>query len=601
MNKLYVVSLFLPNTLGFDLDETNSIELNSQKLHRKIAKPIPHLMQKFASYSKGSQDINCDTSLLEVPEDQFFYSLNTTDMLKDKDNIKEVFENERKELNLPKIYSHISSSVVTLREPVKESSSIMADYSHSSILTSRRRRTSFDITLFSEVVWTIESNDQSNCGLGNAIRAAYETGNLEEYIFIGLLGIPTDSLSVVRKYEIEQKFVKNYRSIPIFVSDKDFDNHYNYCCKQVLWPLFHYQVPDISKFKVHQNYFWNHYIALNQAFANKIIEIYKKGDIIWINDYHLLLVPQMVRQKLQHAMIGFFLHISFPSYEVFRCLSVRKQLLEGILGANVIGFQTDEYAYHFHETCTKLLNAETLLQGIKFGSLFINTINLPIGIDPKNLQKKRSLPSVNAWISLLKKKICREIFKLLGMRQKLLAFELFLSKHPEWREKVVLIQVALSTSEENETQLQISNIVTRINSTYGNLSQQHQPLVFLRQDITFSQYLALLTVADILLVTSLREGMNLTSHEFVFCQNKNCGPLIISEFVGSATRFKDAAIIINPWCFEQVSNAIFKALTMPYEERLLRWNKLSNTVMHNDAANWAINFVNGIKTSLSFE
>lgn len=129
------------------------------------------------------------------------------------------------------------------------------------------------------------------------------------------------------------------------------------------------------------------------------------------------------------------------------------------------------------------------------------------------------------------------------MRQKLLAFELFLSKHPEWREKVffilhicilikkqvVLIQVALSTSEENETQLQISNIVTRINSTYGNLSQQHQPLVFLRQDITFSQYLALLTVADILLVTSLREGMNLTSHEFVFCQNKNCGPLIISE------------------------------------------------------------------------
>ncbi|KAG4305702.1 hypothetical protein PORY_000612 [Pneumocystis oryctolagi] len=606
MNKLYVVSLFLPNTLNFNVDETDLLKLNSQKSSQKTTEPV-HFIKKFPYCSQNTQDKSFDTSLSEVLEDQFFCPLNTKSILKNKekdDKKDNTLKIEQKELNKPRSHSCTSFSLTSAFKASEEKNSSVTYYPHTPILTSKKRRSSFDINLFSEVTWKIELNDQSNCGLGNAIRAAYETGNFEKHMFIGLLGIPTDSLSVIKKYEIEQRFIKDCQSIPIFVSDNDFDNHYNYYCKQILWPLFHYQVPDIPKFKMYQDYSWDYYVTLNQAFANKIIEIYKKGDIIWINDYHLLLVPQMVRQKFQHAMIGFFLHISFPPYEVFRCLSVRKQLLEGVLGANVIGFQTDEYVFHFHETCAKLLNLETSFQGIKLEYSFVNTINLPIGIDLENLKKRKSTPSVNTWISLLKERYSGKSLivgrdkmdEIKGVRQKLLSFELFLSKYPEWREKVVLIQVALSTSEENEIQSQVSNIVTRINSTYGNLSQQHQPVVFLRQDIIFSQYLALLTVADAFLVTSMREGMNLTSHEFVFCQDRNYGPLIISEFVGSATRFKDAAIIVNPWSFEQVSSAIFQALTMSYEERLLRWNKLSDIIMHHDAAHWAINFVAKIKS-----
>ncbi|KTW30297.1 hypothetical protein T552_00772 [Pneumocystis carinii B80] len=607
MSKLYVVCLFLPNTLSFDLDETDSIKLNPQRSKYK-KEPIPHLINKLASCSESFQDANSNISLTNDQESQFFYLLKNENIIENEKKFNdedEIFEGRKKELNQPKFKSRVSSlSTVISQIPTKgKISYTMQNCPYVPILTSRRRRSSFDVNLFSKVPWTIESNDQSNVGLGNAIRAADKSGNLQEHMFIGLLGIPTDSLSILRKHEIEQEFITRCRSIPIFVSDNEFDNHYNYYCKQILWPIFHYQIPDIPKFKMYQDYSWSHYVTLNQAFANKIIENYNDGDIIWINDYHLLLVPQMIRQKLQYAMIGFFLHISFPSYEVFRCLSVRKQLLEGILGANVIGFQTDEYAYHFLQTCTKLLNVKMSSRNIQFESSFINICDLPIGIDPDNLEKKKTLSSVKLWISLLKERYSGKslivgrdkLDEIKGVRQKLLSFEHFLNKHSEWREKVVLIQVALPTSEENEIQSQVSNIVLRINSTYGNLSHQYQPVVFLRQDITFSQYLALLTVADAFLVTSLREGMNLTSHEFVFCQRGNYSPLIISEFVGSAVRFKDAAITINPWNINQVSNAIYQALTMSTKERLTRWKKLSDIIMNHDAAHWAINFINEIK------
>lgn len=612
MPKLYVVCLFLPNTLSFDLNEMDSIKPNPQGSNCR-KESIPHLINNHTSCSEDFQDAKCNISLSNNEETQFFYLLKDKNVLENgkKYNEDGMLESRKKEVNQPRLKSRASSlsTTITRVRSKGKSSYIMQNYHHTSILVSRKHRSSFDVNLFSKIPWTIELNDQSNVGLGNAIRAADKSGNLQEHMFIGLLGIPTDFLSIMRKYEVEREFITKCKSIPIFVSDNELDNHYNYYCKQILWPIFHYQIPDIPKFKMYQDYSWSHYVALNQAFANKIIEKYNDGDIIWINDYHLLLVPQMIRQKLQHAMIGFFLHVSFPSYEVFRCLSVRKQLLEGILGANVIGFQTDEYAYHFLQTCTKLLNVKMSSRNIQFGSLFVNICDLPIGIDPDNLEKKKTLDSVKLWISLLKERYSGKslivgrdkLDEIKGVRQKLLSFEHFLNKHAEWREKVVLIQVALSTSEKNEMQTQVSNIVLRINSTYGNLSRQYQPVVFLRQDITFSQYLALLTVADAFLVTSLREGMNLTSHEFVFCQRGNYGPLIISEFVGSAARFKDAAITINPWNLNQVSDAIYQALTMSAKERLIRWKKLSDTIMNNDAAHWAMNFINEIKCNSFFQ
>ncbi|KAF8443569.1 glycosyltransferase family 20-domain-containing protein [Terfezia claveryi] len=365
----------------------------------------------------------------------------------------------------------------------------------------------------------------------------------------------------------------------------------------MLWPVFHNQIPDHPRSKAYEDHSWCYYVALNQAFADTIVRDYKKGDQIWIHDYHLLLVPKMIRDKIPDAKISFFLHVAFPSSEVFRCLAVRRQLLEGMLGACLVGFQTPEYTRHFLQTCSRLLYVEATPNGIQLEDRFIHVTSDPIGIDPVSLDLRRKDQAVEEWIKIIKERyrgkkliVARDkLDHVRGVRQKLLAYEQFLDKHPEWDGKVVLIQVALSTTENYDLQNQVSDIVTRINSSHANLA--HSPVVFLHQDISFSQYIALLTIADALVVTSLREGMNLTSHEFVYFQDKKHSPLILSEFTGSAALFENAHIPVNPWNNRQCAEAFVKALEMSPEEKKKRWEILYNATTHHTATNWVSGFM----------
>ena len=445
--------------------------------------------------------------------------------------------------------------------------------------------------------WTIVPAEQGNGGLANAIRAAQRHETLDDIFWLGTVGFPTDSLKEHTREEIHVKLESEYDALPIYVSDSDFDGHYTHFCKTIIWPVFHYQIPDHPKSKAYEDHSWKYYVNLNQAFADKIVKSYKRGDVIWIHDYHLLLVPGMVRQRLPEAQIGFFLHTAFPSSEVFRCLSTRKELLEGMLGADLIAFQSPEYQEHFLTTCSRLLVVEATADGVQLDDHFVNVTSLAIGIDPHGLNLAREEPDVMDWAKVMlerykDKKIIVARDKLdhvRGVRQKLLAFELFLNKYPEWRDKVVLIQVATSTTDNPELSATVSDIVTRIDSQFSTLA--HQPLVFLRQDIAFSQYLALLTVADVLMVTSMREGMNLTCHEYIICQDGNrCekkhGPVILSEFTGSASIFRGNEISINPWDYQQCANAIKTALEMDDAEKDRRYNKLYDIVTSHTGAYW---------------
>ncbi|KAF2083858.1 glycosyltransferase family 20 protein [Saccharata proteae CBS 121410] len=445
--------------------------------------------------------------------------------------------------------------------------------------------------------WTVEPAVQGNGGLANAVRAAVTAGQLEEPYWIGTVGFPTDALNEHRKEEIHEKLESEHNGLAVYVSDTDFDRHYAHYCKTILWPVFHYQIPDHPKSKAFLDHSWVYYEKVNQAFADKVVKSYKRGDIIWVHDYHLLLVPGMIRRKLPDAQIGFFLHTAFPSSEVFRCLATRKQLLDGILGANLVAFQSREYAHHFLQTCSRLLVVEATNEGIQLENRFVNVAWLPIGIDPKGLQATRNDPNVAEWIKSLEERykgkhliVARDkLDHIRGVRQKLLAFELFLNKYPEWREKVVMIQVATSTTENSELAMTVSDIVTRIESTHATLA--HQPLVFLRQDIPFPQYLALLTVANALMITSLREGMNLTAHEYIACQDgeasaKKHGPLILSEFTGSSSLFGGNELAVNPWDYQQCAEAIRIALEMDEIEKERRYNKLRNIVLHHTGEYW---------------
>ena len=448
--------------------------------------------------------------------------------------------------------------------------------------------------------YTVVPAVQGNGGLTNAIRAAVKNNAIKDILTVGLIGFPTDSLDDEKKAEIYSKLEEEHEALTVFVSDKDFDSHYAHYCKTILWPVFHYIIPDHPKSKAFLDHSWVFYQKVNQAFADKVVKSYKRGDIIWIHDYHLCLVPQMIRQKLPDAQIGFFLHTAFPSSEVFRCLANRKDILNGMLGANLVAFQNQEYAHHFLQTCSRILSVEATADGVQLENRFVNVWHSPIGIDPQALALEREEPEVQEWIEIMEKRyegkkviVARDkLNSIQGVRQKLLAYELFLNKYPEWKDKVVLIQVATSTTEDSELAATVSEIVTRIDAVHSTLT--HNPLVFLRQDIAFSQFLALLSIADALAITSLREGMNLTCHEFVICQDgrassKKHSPVILSEFTGSAALFDGDELAVNPWDYNNIAEAFRVALEMTDEEKDRRYTRMRNLVMHHTGDFWVSN------------
>ncbi|KAK0553279.1 Trehalose-6-P synthase/phosphatase complex subunit [Tilletia horrida] len=446
-------------------------------------------------------------------------------------------------------------------------------------------------------------------GLGGAGDRGAVMRRSTNRLFIGTLGISVDGWLGSEEQEIiERRLLEERQASPVWVDDSTFERSYHDFCKALLWPTFHYTLPSERALEKQHEAF-QAYIDVNRAFAERIAEHWREGDIVWINDYHLLLVPQMLRELLgPSATIGLFMHISFPSSEMFRCLAVRENLLRGMLGADLLGFQTHNNCRHFRQTVSRILQLEATPKGIQLDTIsgrggFVTVNAFPIGIDVRSLNMKRREDDVQEWIERLQtryegRKIIVGRDKLdwiKGVRQKLLAYELFLEEHPEWVNQVVLIQVALATTEENEEAGQASDVVARINRRWGSLT--YQPVVFLHvQDITFSQYLALLTVADAFLASSLREGMALTPHEYIICQEVKHRPLILSEFVGSYSSLR-ACLGFNPFNTKQASMAIFKALTMEEEEMFERWQDLHRTVVTQTAQHWITSFLSRLERS----
>lgn len=296
---------------------------------------------------------------------------------------------------------------------------------------------------FSDADWTIESAEQGNPGLRNAVRSFSDPG-LDDTVWVGTLGMPTDALDTHVKSEIAETLEDKYSSLAVYVSDADFDGHYSHFCKTILWPVFHYQIPDNPKSKAYEDHSWVYYVKLNEAFAQRIAKNWRRGDTIWVHDYHLLLVPAMLRKLLPDAQIGFFLHVAFPSSEVFRCLAPRKELLEGVLGADLIGFQIDEYCRHFLQTCSRILCVEARKDGVQLEDRFVNVGKFPIGIDPTSWDERRRSHDVEHWIKIISEKyegkrliVSRDkLDSIRGVRQKLLSYELFLNTYPEFRDQV---------------------------------------------------------------------------------------------------------------------------------------------------------------------
>jgi trehalose-6-phosphate synthase len=247
-------------------------------------------------------------------------------------------------------------------------------------------------------------NPHCNGGLTNAVKSL--EARLKRKRWVGTFGTNTDSFKEPLRRNIEHRMADEYDSSPVWIPDEEFTQYYDNFCHQVLWPCLHYVVSDAPKTKsFYESSSYRQYVSVNQRFADTIIANYQEGDIstlvhlfssstltrwlVWVNDYHLMLVPQLVRSKLPTAIIGFFMHVAFPSSEIFRCLSVREYLLRGMLSADLIGFQTANYARHFRQTVSRILALETLPKGIQFNDHFVDVGVFPVGIDVKALKEKR--------------------------------------------------------------------------------------------------------------------------------------------------------------------------------------------------------------------
>lgn len=431
-----------------------------------------------------------------------------------------------------------------------------------------------------------------NVGMYNAVRT------LDDRMTICKFGSMDIAVAEPLQDIVNERMSKEQNCIPIYIPAKVFQSHYQHFCKHTLWPLMHYILPDVESESYYgrDEKYLKDYIAVNQQFADKLIESYEPGDIIWIQDYHLLLVPSMIRKQLPDAKIGFFLHVPFPSYEIFRCLFARKIILEGMLGANLIGFQTYAFARHFIQTCLRVLGCETTYCSVSYKGKDVSVQIFPMGINVDELSRKIKEPQVSLEIeSFLEKYKGKKILigrdkldYIKGIPHKLIAFENFLSRYSEWVGKVILVQVTTISTSSKALETEIFDIVNRINRKFGSL--EYSPVHYLHQNIPFLQYIALMTIADVCLITSLRDGMNLTSHEYIVCQHENHNPLILSEFTGTYGSLS-GAIRVNPWDYPAVADAIYEALTMsPIEKEK---NHLENfrVVSIHSAQNWAQAFV----------
>ncbi|KAK9706884.1 hypothetical protein RND81_07G158400 [Saponaria officinalis] len=407
------------------------------------------------------------------------------------------------------------------------------------------------------------------------------------------------------------KALAEKKCIPVFLDEETFHQYYNGYCNKILWPLLHYfglpQEDRLATTRGVQSQF-DAYRTANRRFADVVCEHYKEGDIVWCHDYHLMFLPQFLKEYSSSMKVGWFLHTPFPSSEILRALPSRSQLLRSVLSADLVGFHTYDYARHFVSACTRILGLEGTPEGVDNQGRLTRVAAFPVGIDSERFTRALELQQVQDYMKDMRerfngRKVMLGVDRLdmiKGIPQKILAFEKFLEENPDWCDKVVLLQIAVPTRtdipEYRKLTSQVHEIVGRINGRFGSLTSV--PIHHLDRSLDFSALCALYAVTDVALVTSLRDGMNLVSYEFVACQASKKGVLILSEFAGSAQSLGAGAILVNPWNISEIASSIYYALNMPSEEREKRHQLNYKYVTNHTAQRWAEIFVSELNGTL---
>ncbi|GFZ44839.1 Trehalose-6-phosphate synthase [Saitozyma sp. JCM 24511] len=501
------------------------------------------------------------------------------------------------------------------------------------------------------------------------------------------IGWPGKEIPEADRETVNSRLLAEHDCYPVYLADELADKHYNGFSNSILWPLFHYHPGEMNFDSEH----WLAYREANMRFADVVSSMVQAGDIVWVQDYHLMLLPmllrsiisgesaqgEMVRRELgrvkqgvddgvvkdilgmdqgiangaddegvelldhveeegeavtfdprkkgkrpvfnrgmsafqmqeaaakekgkEGIRIGFFLHTPFPSSEIYRILPVRREILLGVLQCDLIGFHTYDYARHFLSSCTRILGLETMPNGIEFEGRYAQVGTYPIGIEPMQFVDGLRNPKIHNRLKQLEHRFegCKVIIGvdrldyIKGIPQKLHAFEVFLTQHPEWIGKVVLVQLAIPSRQDVEEYQNlracVNELVGRINGRFGTV--EFMPIHYMHKSVPFDELTAMYALADACLVTSTRDGMNLVAYEYISSQAERHGVMILSEFAGAAQSL-NGSLIINPWDVQSTADAIHTALTTSEETRHTNWQKLFNYVSKYTAEAWGVSFVN---------
>lgn len=397
------------------------------------------------------------------------------------------------------------------------------------------------------------------------------------------------------KEKINQQ-LKSLNYHPVYLTPKQIENFYEGYSNSVLWPMCHYFFSYIHYTKEYRNA----YREVNRLFCETVLPIIEPDDIIWIQDYHLMLLPGMIRDQVPDVSIGYFHHIPFPSYELFRYLPERKEVLKGLLGADLIGFHTHSYMRHFISTIYRVLKLDCELDEIHLGDRIVNVDAFPMGINYEKYHKALRNPEIKKKAQELRQHFGKARLMLSvdrldyskGILIRLKSFDEFLAKHPEYIGKVSLTMV-VSPSRDHvdryaELKEKIDQEVGAINGIYSTANWN--PVYYFYRSFNFEELAALYHIADIALVTPLRDGMNLVAKEFVATKRNQPGILILSEMAGASSELSDA-IIVNPTDAEEIGDAIVKALEMPVREQKEAINAMQQIISVQTVEQWAKDFI----------
>ncbi|KAL7000589.1 putative alpha,alpha-trehalose-phosphate synthase [UDP-forming] 7 [Sarracenia purpurea var. burkii] len=441
-----------------------------------------------------------------------------------------------------------------------------------------------------------------------------------EVCYVGSLRVDVDP---IEQDDVAQLLLDRFKCVATFLPPNIVEKFYDGFCKKHLWPLFHYMLPfSADNGRRFDRSLWEAYVSANKSFSQKVTEVLNpEDDFVWIHDYHLMVLPTFLRRRFNRLRMGFFLHSPWPSSEIYRTLPVREEILKALLNSDLIGFHTFDYARHFLSCCSRMLGLEYQSKrgyiGLEYYGRTVGVKIMPVGTHMGRIESVMELANKEGKIEELRQKFegrtvllgvdDMDIFK--GINLKLMAMEQMLKQHPKWQGRAVLVQIANPARAKGigseEIQAEIQESCKRINEEFG--MPGYEPIIFIDRPITIVEKISYYSIAECVVVTAVRDGMNLTPYEYIVCRQGTSGTesgsnlsgptksmLVVSEFIGCSPSLS-GAIRINPWNVEATAEAMNEAISMLEAEKQLRHEKHYRYVRSHDVAYWSRSFMQDLE------